>query len=156
VVNPQTRYQDAWTRSQQQVRKLLPLAAELKVVIAMENVGNRFLLSPLEFAKYVDEYKSPWVRAYFDVGNLINTGYPQDWILTLGKRIVKLHFKEAAMKRTPGQRLLLGEGDIDWKAVAAALKEIGYRGSATLEMAEGDEAYLRDLNRRFESILNLA
>jgi hexulose-6-phosphate isomerase len=154
VVNPQTRYQDAWVRSQQQVRKILPLATGLKVIIAMENVGNKFLLSPLEFAKYVDEYKSPWVRAYFDVGNNLSTGYPQDWILTLGKRIVKLHFKEASVKRTPGQRLLLGEGDIDWKAVAAALAEVGYRGSATLEMAEGDEAYLRDLSKRFESILS--
>jgi hexulose-6-phosphate isomerase len=153
VVNPETRYQDAWVRSQQQVRKILPLAAELKVIIAMENVGNRFLLSPLEFAKYVDEYKSRWVQAYFDVGNVLSIGFPQDWILTLGKRIVKLHFKESTLKRVPGQRLLLGEGDINWKAVAAALKEIGYRGSATLEMADGDEAYLRDVNRRMESIL---
>lgn len=153
VVNPETRYQDAWTRSQQQVRKILPLAAELKIIIAMENVGNKFLLSPIEFARYVDEYKSRWVQAYYDVGNGIATGYPQDWILTLGKRIVKLHFKESAVKRVPGQRLLLGEGDIDWKAVAAALAQIGYRGSATLEMAEGDEAYLRDLNRRMDKIL---
>jgi hexulose-6-phosphate isomerase len=156
VVNPETRYQDAWTRSVAQVRKILPLAAELKVIIAMENVGNRFLLSPLEFARYVDDFKSPWVRAYFDVGNVMSIGYPQDWIRTLGKRIVKLHFKEATQKRAPGQKLLLGEGDIDWKAVAAALTEIGYRGSATLEMAQGDEAYLRDLSKRLDSILGAA
>jgi hexulose-6-phosphate isomerase len=158
VVNPETRYEDAWTRSVQQVRKILPLAAELKVIIAMENVGNKFLLSPIEFARYVDEFKTPWVRAYFDVGNIVgmNIGYPQDWILTLGKRIVKLHFKESSAKRVPGQRLALGEGETDWKAVAAALSKIGYKGSATLEMAGGDEAYLRDVSSRFDKILALA
>ncbi len=126
------------------------------MIIAVENVGNKFLLSPIEFAKYVDEFKTPWIRAYFDVGNVLSIGYPQDWILTLNKRIVKLHFKESSLKRVPGQRLALGEGDIDWKAVASAIKTVGYRGSATLEMAGGDEAYLRDVNRRFDNILALA
>lgn len=158
VVNAETRYEDAWTRSVQQVRKILPLAAELKVIIAVENVSNKFLLSPIEFARYVDDFKTPWVRAYFDVGNIVsaNIGYPQDWILTLGKRIVKLHFKEASIKRVPGQRPVLGQGDIDWKAVASAIRTIGYKGSATLEMAGGDEAYLRDVCTRFDSILALA
>ena len=156
VVNPETRYQDAWTRSQAQVRKILPLAAELKVIIAMENVGNKFLLSPLEFARYVDDFKSRWVRAYFDVGNNLAVMYPQDWILTLGKRIVKLHFKESSIKRVPGQQPKLGEGDIDWKAVAAAIRTIGYTGSATLEMGGGDEAHLKDLSARVDKILALA
>lgn len=156
VVNPQTRYEDAWVRSQQQIRKILPLAAELKVIIAVENVGNRFLLSPIEFARYVDEFKTPWIRAYFDVGNVLSIGYPQDWILTLNKRIVKLHFKEASLKRVPGQQLALGEGDIDWKAVASAIRTIGYRGSATLEMSGGDETYLRDVSRRLDTILAMA
>ena len=70
---------------------MIPLAQELKVVIAVEEVWNKFLLSPLEFANYVDSFKSPWVRAYFDIGNVVISGYPQDWIRTLGKRIVKLH-----------------------------------------------------------------
>lgn len=158
VVNAETRYQDAWTRSQALIRQILPLAAKLKVIIAIENVGNKFLLSPIEFARYVDDFKSPWVQAYFDVGNIVsmNVGFPQDWILTLGKRIVKLHFKEASMKRVPGQRPALGEGDIDWKAVASAIRTIGYKGSATLEMSGGDEAYLRDVSRRFDNILALA
>lgn len=156
VVNPETRYQDAWTRSQAQVRKILPLAKELKVIIAMENVGNKFLLSPIEFARYVDDFKSPWVRAYFDVGNNLAVMYPQDWILTLGKRIVKLHFKESSVKRVPGQQLKLGEGDIDWKAVASAIRTVGYTGSATLEMGGGDEAHLKDLSARVDKILALA
>src|SRR5207249_8973423 len=85
VVNPQTSYRDAWTRSQAQVRKLLPLAEQLKVVIAIEEVWNRFLLSPLEMAQYIGEFHSPWIRAWFDVGNVVLYGYPQDWIRTLGK-----------------------------------------------------------------------
>ncbi len=71
-----------------------PWPQELKVIIGVEEVWNKFLLSPLEFARYVDEFKSPWIRAYFDVGNVVFYGYPQDWIRTLGKRIVKLHIKD--------------------------------------------------------------
>src|ERR1043166_5103415 len=88
VVNPQTSYRDAWTRSQARIKTLLPLAQELKVVIAIEEVWNKFLLSPLEMAQYIDELKSPWIKAWFDVGNVVLYGYPQDWIRTLGKRIV--------------------------------------------------------------------
>jgi hexulose-6-phosphate isomerase len=92
VVDAQTSYRDAWTRSQQVIReRLLPKARDLKVIIAVEEVWNKFLLSPLEFARYVDEFESPWVRAYFDVGNIVFYGYPQDLILTLGSRIVKVH-----------------------------------------------------------------
>jgi len=87
VVNPETRYADAYTRSQKQIRELLPLAQELGIIIAIEEVWNKFLLSPIEFARYVDEFRSPFVGAYFDVGNIVAYGYPQDWIRTLGKRI---------------------------------------------------------------------
>src|SRR5262249_22645859 len=80
VVNPQTAYRDAWTRSQRVIReRILPLAEELKVIVAVEEVWNKFLLSPLEFARYVDELASPWLKAYFDVGNVLLYGYPQDW-----------------------------------------------------------------------------
>jgi hexulose-6-phosphate isomerase len=74
VVNPQTTYREAWTRSQKQIRKLIPLAEELKVIIAVEEVWNKFLLSPIEFPRYVDEFQSPWVKAYFDVGNVVLYG----------------------------------------------------------------------------------
>jgi hexulose-6-phosphate isomerase len=151
VVNPQTRYQDAWTRSVQQIRRILPLAAKLKVIIAVENVGNRFLLSPLEFASYVDQFKSRWLKAYFDIGNITRLGYPQDWIRTLGKRIVKLHFKGPIFQTTAPARP--PQEDIDWKEVRQALIQIGYRGSATLELGGGDEAYLREMSRRLDSIL---
>jgi hexulose-6-phosphate isomerase len=154
VVNPQTSYQDAWTRSQQQIRKLLPMAEELKVVIGIEEVWNKFLLSPLEMARYVDEFKSPWVKAYLDVGNMVFYGYPQDWIRTLGKRVAKVHIKDFQFKDRKAEFVALREGDIDWKAVHQALLDIGYNGTATLELASGDLAYLKEANRRFEMILN--
>ena len=153
VVNPQTSYQDAWTRSVAQIRKLIPLAQELKVIIAVEEVWNKFLLSPLEFAHYVDQFQSPWVRAYFDVGNVVLTGYPQDWIRTLGKRIVKLHLKDFKFQKRTAGFVPLREGEIDWKEIHKALAEIGYRGSATVELSRGDEAYLRDVVRRVDLIL---
>jgi hexulose-6-phosphate isomerase len=155
VVTPDTRYQDAWTRSQAQIRKLLPLAQDLKVIIAVEEVWNKFLLSPLEFARYVDEFKSPWVRAYFDVGNVVINGYPQDWIRTLGKRIVKLHIKDFKFNRgRSAEWTPLREGEINWPEVHKALAEIGYSGTATVELEGGDRAYLQEVNRRFDLILS--
>jgi hexulose-6-phosphate isomerase len=160
VVNAQTSYQDAWTRSQQQIRKLIPLAEKLKVVIAVEEVWNKFLLSPLEFARYVDDFKTPWVRAYFDVGNVVINGYPQDWIRTLGARIVKLHFKDFQFKTDPQTRkriaefVPLREGEIDWREIHKALAEISFKGSATVELPGGDEAYLKEVSRRVDLILS--
>ncbi len=156
VVNPETRYQDAWTRSQANVRKLIPLAQKLKVVIGIENVWNKFLLSPLEMARYVDEFKSPWVKAYFDVGNVVLFGYPQDWIRTLGNRIVKLHLKDFKFERGNANFTALREGAINWNEIYKALTEIGYKGSATVELNGGDEAYLREVSRRVDLILTNA
>lgn len=153
VVNPETSYAQAYERSQVQLRKMLPLAEELKVIIAVEEVWNKFLLSPLEFAKYVDEFHSPWVRAYFDVGNVVLYGYPQDWIRTLGKRIVKLHIKDFSFRDRAAKWTALGEGEIDWKAIHSALADIGYQGTATVELPDGDAAYLAEVNRRLEKIL---
>lgn len=154
VVNPETSYAQAWERSQRQIRTLIPLAAELRVVIGIEEVWNKFLLSPIEFARYIDEFDSPWIRAYFDVGNVAISGYPQDWIRVLGKRIVKLHIKDFRFKNRVAEFVPLREGEIDWRAVYSALAEIKYQGSATVELPSGDLAYLTEVNRRFELILN--
>jgi len=153
VVNPETSYAQAWERSQREIRKLIPLAAELQVIIGIEEVWNKFLLSPLEFARYVDEFNSPWIRAYFDIGNVAIQAYPQDWIHTLGKRIVKLHVKDFAFRKRVAEFTPLLDGEIDWKAVHAALAEIGYQGTATVELPGGDAAYLKEVNSRFEKIL---
>ena len=160
VVNPHTSYAEAYTRSQAAIRKLIPLAEELNVTLALEEVWNKFLLSPLEFARYIDEYHSAHIRAYFDVGNVVLYGYPQDWIRTLGKRIAKLHIKDFSFVRDKASGNMVarwvspGDGDIDWTAVHAALEEIGYEGTATLELHSGDADYLKDMRRRFALILS--
>ncbi|MHC4566324.1 MAG: sugar phosphate isomerase/epimerase family protein [Planctomycetota bacterium] len=151
VLNEEVGYGQAYERSQRHIRKLLPLAEELKVVIAVENVWNKFLLSPLEFARYVDEFESPWLKAYFDVGNVIIYGYAQDWIRTLGKRIVKIHLKDFKRKGYGWKNLL--EGDVNWKQVRLALGEIGYDGFLTPELGGGDQAYLTDLSERIDKII---
>lgn len=153
VVNPETSYHDAWTRSQKEIRKLIPVAAELKVVIAIEEVWNKFLLSPLEMASYIDEFKSPWINSWFDVGNVLLYGYPQDWIRTLGKRIVKVHLKDFKRKDDGYAWVNLGDGDVDWPAVRQAFADIRFTGSATVELDGGDEAYLRDVSRRVDRLL---
>ncbi|MHC4116638.1 MAG: sugar phosphate isomerase/epimerase family protein [Planctomycetota bacterium] len=151
VLNEEVGYGDAYKRSQTHIRKLLPLAEELKIVIAVENVWNKFLLSPLEFARYVDEFESPWLKAYFDVGNVIIYGYAQDWIRTLGDRIVKIHLKDFKRKGYEWKNLL--EGDVNWKQVRLALGEVGYDGYLTPELRGGDEAYLKDLSKRIDKII---
>jgi hexulose-6-phosphate isomerase len=135
--------------------RIVPLAQEHKVVVAVEEVWNKFLLSPLEFARYVDEFESPWVRAYFDVGNVVFYGYPQDWIRTLGPRIVKVHVKDFRVDRQNGRFAFLnvGEGDIDWPEVRRALADIKYSGYITTEVQGGDEAYLKDLAGRLDRFL---
>ena len=153
VVNAQTSYRDAWTRSQQQIRTLIPLAAELKVVIGIEEVWNKFLLSPLEMQRYVAEFNSPWIKAWFDTGNVLLYGYPQDWIRTLGKNIVKLHIKDFKREKDGYKWANLGDGDTDWPEVHKALAEIDYAGSAIVELDGGDEAYLRDVSHRLDRLL---
>jgi hexulose-6-phosphate isomerase len=153
VVNPQTSYRDAWSRSQAQIRKLLPLAEELKIVIAIEEVWNKFLLSPLEMAAYIKEFQSPWIQAWFDVGNVMFYGYPQDWIRTLGKSIVKVHLKDFKRKQDGYEWVNLGGGDVEWEAVREAFRETGYSGSAVCELAGGDGAYLRDVSRRVDRLV---
>ena len=152
VVNAENRYVDAYERSHKNVKKLIPTAEKLGVTICIENVWNAFLLSPLEFARYVDEFKSPWVQAYFDVGNVIGAfGFSQDWIRTLGKRINKIHLKD--FKLDGRQWTNLGDGSVNWPEVKKALKEIGYKGFMTCELGGGDAAYLKDLSSRIDRLL---
>jgi L-ribulose-5-phosphate 3-epimerase len=161
VVNEQVSYADAYTRSQAEIRKAIPLAEELGVKIAIENVWNHFLLSPLEAARYVDEFQSPAVGWHFDVGNIIISGWPEQWIRILGKRIQKFHIKEFSRKLAnekglwEGFNVKLLEGDDNWPAVMKAVDEIGYSGWAMTEQGGGDSpAGLRDLVQRFDKILS--
>jgi len=161
VVNKEVSYSDAYTRSQAEIRKAVPLAEELGVKIAVENVWNQFLLSPLEAARYVDEFNSPAVGWHFDVGNIINYGWPEQWVRILGKRIQKLHIKEFSRKRRDKEGLWKGfdvpllEGDDDWPAVMKALDEVGYSGWAMTEQGGGDTPEgLKDLADRLAKILS--
>jgi L-ribulose-5-phosphate 3-epimerase len=156
VVDATTPYRQAYERSQRVIReRLLPVARDLKVIIAVEEVWNKFLLSPLEFARYVDELDSPWLKAYFDVGNVVIYAFPQDWIRTLGSRIVKIHLKDFNFDRPNGRFTWkpIGEGDIDWPEVRRALHEIGYGGYVTTEVPGGDAAYLKDVATRVDRFL---
>jgi len=153
VVTEEVGYAQAYSRSQKNIRKLLPLAAELRVTIAVENVWNKFLLSPVEFARYIDEFDSPWLRAYVDVGNMILFGFAQDWLRTVGRRIVRIHLKDFRRKGSEWTNLL--DGDVNWPQVRKALAEIGYRGYLTTELRAGDEAYLTDLAGRVDKIISM-
>lgn len=139
VVNKDVAYDTAWERSIAGIRQAVPLAAELRVAIAIENVWNKFLLSPREAAAYVDQFQSPWVKWYFDVGNVVDYGWPDQWIRLLGPRIAKVHIKEYSRKLRDkegpyaGFRTELHTGDSDWPAVMAALDAISYRGWITSE-----------------------
>jgi len=144
VVTQKVPYNDAYSRSQEEIRKLIPLAMELNVRIAIENVWNHFIMTPLEAARYVDEFQSPAVGWHFDVGNIIAFGWPEQWIRILNKRIAKLHIKEFSRKKMDNEGLWKGfdvdflEGDDDWPAVMKALDDIGYNGWGIAEQPGGD------------------
>lgn len=139
VVNEQVSYKEAYKRSRAEIEKLLPLAEELEIVIGIENVWNHFLLSPLEAASYVDDFRSEWVGWYFDIGNIMNFGWPEQWIDILGDRIVMIHIKEFSREKRNDEGLWNGfrvhytEGDNNWKAIMASLKKTGYSGYAVAE-----------------------
>lgn len=158
VVDKNTRYVDAYKRSQEHIRRLIPVAEELKTFICVEEVWNNFLLSPMEYSAYIDSFKSPWVKSYFDVGNVVAFAWPEDWIRTVGKRIKKVHIKDykggpGLFGSRGGNFVNIRDGSINWPEVRKAFAEVGYTGFMTLELGGGDEAYLRDLSARFDKIL---
>lgn len=138
VVNEATRYEAAYERSQTEIRKLIPAAAEKDITIALENVWNKFLLSPIEFSQYLDGFESETITAYFDVGNIVLYGYPQHWIRSLGSRISKVHVKGFNANESRFT-YLIEDCTIDWNAVMVAFEEIGYDDYMTAELpVDGD------------------
>jgi len=165
LVQADTTYGQAWERSQKVIReRILPIAEQHDVIIAIEEVWNRFLLTARDFAQYVDEFNHPLVKAYFDVGNVVHYGIPQHWIRELGDRIVKLHLKEYSRKTgfvnlgdvEEGGGLVDEGAGVDWPEVRKALDEIAYEGAATVELRGGDRAYLEDLGNRVDRLLGLS
>lgn len=160
VVNERVSYAAAWDRSVAEIRKAIPLAEELGVTISIENVWNNFLLSPLEAARYVDEFNSPRVGWHFDIGNIINYGWPEHWIPVLGKRIQRLHLKEFSREkadkegRGAGFRVEFLKGSNNWSAIMKALAGIGYSGWGIAEQGGGDSpAGLKKLSDEITQIL---
>ncbi len=154
VVNKKVGYRDAYKRSQENIRKLIPDAEAHGIKIAIEEVWNKFLLSPVEFARYIDEFESPWVGAYFDVGNVVEFGYPEEWIRELGKRILKVHIKEyAKAKRFSYQPGRGGRDRLERRAHGPS--DAGYTGWLTAEVSYGTLEEMKDVVRRMNSLFQL-
>lgn len=139
AVSQEISYEDCYKRSQDELRKVLPFAEQKQVHIGIENVWNKFLLSPLEMARYIDELDSENVGAYLDVGNVLQFGFPEQWIRILASRIRKIHVKDfnTSVGNITGFVPLLA-GDVNWKEVYKALEEIGYDDTITAELTAYD------------------
>ena len=159
--DPEGSFMANYHRTQETIRQAIPYAEKKRVYLLIENVWATFLTEPLTMARYIDELNSPWVQAYFDVGNVMRWGVPQHWIEVLGRRIKKIHIKEYNLKVAMGQGMAkgfdfpIGEGSIDWKRVCGELKKIGYHGWATAEVAGGDRRRLAEIAQQMDHVLSL-
>jgi L-ribulose-5-phosphate 3-epimerase len=153
-------YEDTWNRVSEELPKAIPWAEEAKVCLTPENVWNKFILSPMEMRTFLDQFHSPWIQSHFDVGNVMQYGYPQDWILTLGPRIKRVHLKDYKLAKgyEQGKFADLLEGDVDWKAVMAAFVKVGYRGFMSPEIGHdaNDPDKPRKVSEAFDKILAMA
>ena len=152
-------YERAYNRALDDFRELAVDAEQAKVVLGIETVWNKFLTSPMELRAFVDAVDSPYVGVYFDVGNVLRTGYPGQWIRILGSRIHKVHLKDfSANIGTLNGFVDLLRGDVDFKAVMAALRDVGYDDYAVVEMfpeAETAEHRIRQAAQDAQYILSL-
>jgi len=153
-------YDEVYQQQQDRIRKALPYAEKHGIQLLVENVWNGFLLSPLEMARFIDECESSAIGVYFDVGNVVRFGWPDQWIRILGKRIAKLDIKEYSRAKQineglrKGFEVEIGEGDCDWPAVRKALNEIGYTsGWATAEVPGGDRNRIAEIAQRMNEVL---
>jgi hexulose-6-phosphate isomerase len=155
VANKETEnFDQCWERSTAEVKKMIPLAEKLGVKIAIEVVWNNFLTTPEMLIKYVDQFNTPWVGAYFDASNMIKYGVPPaEWIRKLGKRMLKMDFKGYHYDRQ--EWVGIGEGSENWPEILKACEEVGYNTWATAEVGSGGEKHLLDISKRMDRILEL-
>jgi len=155
-VSPQVPYDAAYDRMFRALQELRPDAERHRVNIALENVWNRLLLSPLEFRSFLDALGSPYIGCYFDTGNVVLYGFPEQWIRLLGARIKKIHFKDFRMDHSKRQYewTQLMEGAVDWPAVMREIRAIGYDDYVITEVC-GDRAVYEETCRVMDKILAL-
>jgi len=153
-------YEQAWKRSTEAIHQLIPLAAELRVRIAFENVWNDFITDADEAVKYVDQFNSPWVGWYFDTGNIVRYGSPPEWVRKLGARTIKVDIKDYSLSRKEkdgvwaGFACKIGDPDssVQWSETMKALAEVGYRGWGSAEVSGGDQQRLADISQRMDDV----
>ena len=162
VVNEKVSYEQAYITSQQSIRELIPYAEKTGMQIAVENVWNNFLISPVEAKRFIDEINHPLVGWYFDIGNVLRYGWPEHWIKTLNSRIMKLHIKEFSRELMNSKGLWEGfkvdllKGDNNWPVVMKAVSEIKYKGGwLTAEVPGGDRNHLKTISAQMDEIISL-
>lgn len=160
VVNDKVPYEQAYITSQNAIREFIPHAEKTGMQIALENVWNNFLLSPVEAKRFVDEINHPLVGWYFDIGNVLRYGWPEHWIKTLNKRIMRLHIKEFSRELMNSKGLWkrfkvdLLRGDNNWPVVMRAVREINHQGGwLTAEVNGGDRNHLRKISSQMNQII---
>lgn len=161
VVNEKVSYEQAYITSQNAIRELVPYAEDTGMQIALENVWNNFLLSPVEAKRFIDEINHPLVGWYFDIGNVLRYGWPEHWISTLNRRIMKLHIKEFSRELMSSKGLWEGfkvdllKGDNNWPVVMKAVSEINHQGGwLTAEVPGGDRNYLKQISTQMDEIIS--
>ena len=152
ALGPEGTYDEVWDNFRDALCGLAPRAAELEVAIAIENVWNKFILSPREAVQFVDDVGSDWVGIFLDLANMMAYGFPEHWIRALGSRVIRVHAKEFDRGKHAFVNLL--EGDNDWPLLMLELRAIGYDGSLLHEVG-GDYEAMVDLGERLRKIRSM-
>ena len=151
VVKGPVTYDDCWTRSIAEIRKVIHMAEDLGVKIAIEDVWNNFITTPAQAGAYLDAINSPFVGWHFDIGNMIKYSPPETWIPVLGKRILKLHVKEYSKAKGFGVEFF--QGDNNWPAIMKALDDVGYHGWGITEQP-GEQTATAERLKHFSELLD--
>ena len=162
VVNVHMPYHLVYERSQAEIKKVLPLAEELGIRIAFENVWNNFITDADEAARYVDQFDSPYIGWYFDTGNIVRYGEPAQWVKTLGKRMMKLDIKDYSRAKMKAEGVWKGFGckigdpdsSVGWADTMRAVDAIGYSGWGSAEVGGGKRDRLEDISRRMDDVFS--
>ncbi len=153
-------YDRVYETLRKSISELIPAAEKSGTRIACENVWNNIFVSPIETRDFIDSFDSPWVGWFFDIGNVVRYGWPEQWIRILGPRIFKLDIKEFDREIMAKEGLWkgftneIGQGSVDWPAVMEALVEIDYQGGwGSAEVRGGDLARLRQVKAAMDAVL---